>query len=105
MGSLTQQLLVTYLGSVTKMVTMINRTQFKPIKKSLNLSRSLWAFVDNYSERNNISRAKTMERIVLFFIQSADRDLIIDYRTKKIELAVIEQQLKNKKEVKQLMEE
>ena len=34
MGSLTQQLLVTYLGSVTKMVTMINRTQFKPIKKS-----------------------------------------------------------------------
>ena len=91
------------------MATKLGRPKATPslkqIKKSLNLSRSLWAFVDNYSERNNISRAKTMERIVLFFIQSADRDLIIDYRTKKIELAVIEQQLKNKKEVKQLMEE
>ena len=61
--------------------------------------------MDNYAERNNLSRAKVMERVVDFFIQSADRDLIIDYRTKKVELAVIEQQLKNKKEVKQLMED
>ena len=77
--------------SVTKRVN----PSLKKTKKCIALSRSLWAEIEVYASKQRLNRSKAIGFMCRSHL-SADRNQILsELKVKRIELAILEQQLKN----------
>ncbi len=81
----------------------INPT-FKKLKKSITLSRWLLLQLEDYAKQLRISRSQAIERICSYFFNTKQSEILLELSNKKIEVAMLEQKIKNIQENKKLVE-
>ena len=76
------------------------------IRNSIAISRWLWGKIDDYSQKYRVNnRSQVIERGMMEFLSKEINETIAELKATKIKAAMLEQQIRNSKEIKQLVED
>ena len=70
------------------------------VKKSFAISRWLSSKIDIYCGRYRCNRSQAVERGMMLFLSKDINDTIAELQATKIKVAMLEQEIKNSKEIK-----
>jgi len=73
-------------------------------RKSVSLSSWLWSKIEIYCYKYRCNRSQAIERGMMEFLSKEINETIMELKSAKVKVAMLEQQIKNSNEIKELLE-